>query len=593
MSPAPEGTRKLYVPASSRPARQPAVEPSQAAVLFDIVYAASISHHAMTVSNAPPAATAATMLIYLSTATPLIWQWWVSSAYLARFDSGDLLNEFVLVLGMILVLGQSITIEPCAACALVQAGDTAYLEKMPDAVNSLECAPALQPHDLTPPLHNFGAVPGQLSAHCWLYMCFTFAMRLLQILNSLRAYFEVRESFRDDASLMLLEQLVLLPLWLVPLYLPVAGAYSVWVIAAALELLIGAFEPIHTAAAYVAHRVGRMPPKRTPLDVGYTEKRWHRLLMIALALLPSFHGWSYRRLYLLTFFGLLIGTPCILAYAIKLFYFDLVDDGEKAVKRRTRPSGRTVRHALEHQVGGARWRAQLWIFTQVFLVLAVALVGTGLGSLLSQAHDGSSEGTQASSQILTRALITTPIAVILYALCLQHGVHVGGGHGTRRIGKRKRLACRVFCATAIGCLPLVSLTDIAPADSIPGPPSPPSYPPFPPTSPPPMAPPVVPAAYPLHAWDMVRQPVRVVPAAAEPARRATAEAIAQAPAQPPPLAPPPPPPPAWRTVGDSFSVFVALLAGLLGLQLAFELYGRGFLHPGSVSDQLMEAPCAD
>ena len=69
-SPAQEGTRKLYVPASSRPERQPAVEPSQAAVLFDIVYAASISHHAMTVSNAPPAATSATMLIYLS--SPLL-----------------------------------------------------------------------------------------------------------------------------------------------------------------------------------------------------------------------------------------------------------------------------------------------------------------------------------------------------------------------------------------------------------------------------------------------------------------------------------------------------------------------------------------
>ena len=28
--------------------------------------------------------------------------------------------------------------------------------------------------------------------------------------------------------------------------------------------------------------------ERVPIDVGYTEKRWHRLLMIALAMLPSF-----------------------------------------------------------------------------------------------------------------------------------------------------------------------------------------------------------------------------------------------------------------------------------------------------------------
>ena len=31
------------------------------------------------------------------------------------------------------------------------------------------------------------------------------------------------------------------------------------------------------------------PLERVPISVSYTEKRWHRLLMIALAMLPSFN----------------------------------------------------------------------------------------------------------------------------------------------------------------------------------------------------------------------------------------------------------------------------------------------------------------
>ena len=66
----------------------------------------------------------------------------------------------------------------------------------------------------------------------------------------------------------------------------------VWTIAACAELVFIVIEPAHlTYHALLTYRYltgGETPWERVPIDVGYTEKRWHRLLMIALAMLPSF-----------------------------------------------------------------------------------------------------------------------------------------------------------------------------------------------------------------------------------------------------------------------------------------------------------------
>ena len=65
--------------------------------------------------------------------------------------------------------------------------------------------------------------------------------------------------------------------------------------------------------------------------MSYAEKRWQRLLMIALAMLPSFTttertsgGDSGLQSYPVYFSFMLFS--CTLAYTIKLFYFDVVDD---------------------------------------------------------------------------------------------------------------------------------------------------------------------------------------------------------------------------------------------------------------------------
>ena len=143
------GTRKLYkplrVPQWESPPRNNSA-PSQAAVLFDIAYAASLRQHAnmlitrtVNTEDLGHHITKATLL-YVAPGTSLLWSWWQISKFWCMFDSGDLLNEFVLVTYMILVVGQAFTIEPCAACVLSSDLQHAY---QTDMTSELSCAAEL------------------------------------------------------------------------------------------------------------------------------------------------------------------------------------------------------------------------------------------------------------------------------------------------------------------------------------------------------------------------------------------------------------------------------------------------------------------
>ena len=114
-----EGTRRWYLPLRVPQWEDPPVTNravSHAAVLFDVAFAASLSHHAYILVSASPrvASTLFSFGIYFLTAAPAVWQWWTISLFLCKFDPGDLVNEVLLVAYMILVVGQaSATRAPC------------------------------------------------------------------------------------------------------------------------------------------------------------------------------------------------------------------------------------------------------------------------------------------------------------------------------------------------------------------------------------------------------------------------------------------------------------------------------------------------
>ena len=86
------GTRALHVPLRVAQWQEPPrtnSAPTQAVVLFDIAFAASIGHHAQTMGGAPIQLIFLSIALYTLTATPVVWQWWLSSLFLCRFDSGD------------------------------------------------------------------------------------------------------------------------------------------------------------------------------------------------------------------------------------------------------------------------------------------------------------------------------------------------------------------------------------------------------------------------------------------------------------------------------------------------------------------------
>ena len=174
-------------------------------------------------------------------------------------------------------------------------------------------------------------------------------------------------------------------------------------------------------------------------------------------------------------------------------------------------------------------------------------------------------------------------ALILIVLIVQHSLHVGGGSGTRRIGRRKRLISRFVVAVAIG-LTLLSLggpegPDAGVKCSTPPPPVfPPPSPSPNPSPPPPSSPPAPPVG---------------------PSTAAAAAVSPPPPPSPPPPSPPPSPPgspPFWfpnvRKQWDSSAAhvgwawwskppaFLGVILLMLFCQLVLELYGRGFADGG-------------
>ena len=114
-----------------------------------------------------------------------------------------------------------------------------------------------------------------------------------------------------------------------------------------------------------------------------------------------------------------------------------------------------VHHALDLRDDGTRWKGNVWILTHVVIIVMVVALGKAMNNLLLP-FDGYPD-VAIGSMVRERALICTPVSVILLMLTLQHGLHKGGGRGTRRIGRRKRLLFRVLTSFLILVLPLFAL----------------------------------------------------------------------------------------------------------------------------------------
>ena len=272
---------------------------SQAAVLFDIAYAASLSHHASILSLTRATwDTGNAVSIFLATAVPTVCQWWAISLFLCRFDPGDLISEFILVLYMILVVGQSLTVQDCATCLLsenlVQRCRLNPGSSIEHYYDRLTCSPMSAPDGAAWAF--WPALPFQ----CWLYGLLSLAPRVLQILNALRAVHDIVYVGKRDAALHALEKFVVMVLWLSAVsqtYVP--GAAACIVSAVIMELLCITVEPARRVYRLLLHHgLVAVELEEIPMDIGYAEKRWQRLLMISLAMLPHFS--SVTDLYGLT-----------------------------------------------------------------------------------------------------------------------------------------------------------------------------------------------------------------------------------------------------------------------------------------------------
>ena len=289
------------------------------------------------------------------------------------------------------------------------------------------------------------------------------------------------------------------------------------------------------------------PVESIPIDAAYTERRWHRLLMIALAMLPSFSSSSdeftsaFASPHFVDVRLMYMCVSCTLAYLIKLYYFDVSDDRD--LSNWLNKGGLTrVRHAL-HQVtstGGLNWRGSFWIATHVLLIVAVCAEGVAVNRLLLPWDGWPEDGMYAA--LRARYLIVIPMSVILWVLALQQSMHKGAGHGHRRIGRKKRLLFRTTTGFALLLLPLLLYGEPDVPIDTPGclvSPPPPSLPPSP------------------------ASPARPTPTF----RRLEA------------FSPPPPAPnsfPNWAltTKVSSRFTFISLLFSVLLLNLMLELYGR-------------------
>ena len=113
------GTRKFHkrlrVPQWESVKGEPPVTitPSQAAILFDVAYASSLQHHALVMAMSK---SLEYVPLFTVSAIPTVFNWWSVSLFLCKYDPGDIINELVLMAYMVLVIGQSLTLQECADC---------------------------------------------------------------------------------------------------------------------------------------------------------------------------------------------------------------------------------------------------------------------------------------------------------------------------------------------------------------------------------------------------------------------------------------------------------------------------------------------
>ena len=434
---------------------------SQAAVLFDVAFAASLAHHARVLTLTRSMWVMGDAFgIFLVTAIPTVCQWWGISLFLCRFDPGDLVNELILVVYMILTVGQSLAIQDCATCLLSRNGN--------EPCNLHPPASYFPPHSCS-----YSGDPTESAAHwpelpfqCWFYGLLTVCQRAAHLLNSLRAVWDIQKEGKRDAQLYVLELVACITLWIgaVAQRRGLTAMAVLASLAACLELSCILAEPARRLYAWLERRGALSESlKLIPIDIPYAEKRWHRLIMIALALLQTFdwgadligNAGRFRVVARLSF----MIVSCAAAYLIKCFYFDVVDDSE-LVEFLHKGGLHRARHALGgHATGEAnRWRGCVWIGTHVLLIVAICAEGVAVNRLLLP-WDGY-PAQDLHSILHARYLIAAPLAAILWILCIQQSMHTGTGHGLRAIGRGRRLILRAMTGFAILLLPLLAFSGV-------------------------------------------------------------------------------------------------------------------------------------
>lgn len=194
------------------------VQVSQAAVLFDVAYAAALTHnaHVLVITRATIASFGSSLGLFIATAIPAIWQWWAISLFLCRYDSGDLVNELILVVYMVLVLGQSFTIRNCASCLLSKDTEDScsFLadRETQDSLEGLQCT-ALGPTLWVSMQQSEHADWPGLPYQCWLYALLSVLPRVILFLNHMRAICEIQRRGRRHALLQSLDLACVLPMW--------------------------------------------------------------------------------------------------------------------------------------------------------------------------------------------------------------------------------------------------------------------------------------------------------------------------------------------------------------------------------------------
>ena len=209
----------LQSPAATSASRTP----SHAAVLYDIAMAGALTHHSRFVVNATHEFTGKAALLFLVSATPMLMNWWAVSGFLAQLDSGDLFNEFVLVANMGLVVGMSLSVEPCAACVLADDQHHWCADHQMDVLADGVAVYGLQCRD-----DGVGKLPA-VPTNCALYMLLAATSRALHVCNLVRAYREIQPRGRTDVLLHLCGNALLLPVWASGLLVPTSKAgLAVW-----------------------------------------------------------------------------------------------------------------------------------------------------------------------------------------------------------------------------------------------------------------------------------------------------------------------------------------------------------------------------